>query len=159
MNLMQCTFHCRISLQKQLNNILRKLTGLASLATSVSLEAGKPALEALRLLELGRSVTNGQLLDYRSDISGLRDHHPTLAEDFDSLRQELDSPTPSPGSDMSLEQLLRAQQSVIRRRNQVAEDLDSVLLQIRQKSGFENFLRAESEAYLLSTAQEDQLLF
>ena len=66
--------------------ILGKLTGLASLAASVSLEVRERPVEALRLLELGRSVTNGQLLDYRSDISDPMEHHPALAEEFDSLR-------------------------------------------------------------------------
>ena len=60
-------------------HILGKLTGLAAFAAAVSLQVGQSPLEALRLLELGRSVTNSQLLDYRSDISDLRDQHPTLA--------------------------------------------------------------------------------
>jgi len=140
-------------------HILGKLTGLASLAASVSLEVGESPLEALRLQELGRGVTNGQLLDYRSDISDLMEHCPTLAHDFDSLRQELDSPIPSQdSSDMSLDQRLWSQQGVIRRRNKVAQDLDNILMQIRQNPGFENFLRAESEAYLLSAAREGPIV-
>jgi len=116
-------------------------------------------LAALRLLELGRSVTNGQLLDYRSDISDLRGQYPKLAADFDSLRQELDLPFSDPTpSDMSIEQRLRAQLSIIRRKNKVAEDLDNILLQIRHKPGFENFLRAESEAYLLAPAQQGPIV-
>ncbi|KAF8430063.1 CHAT domain-containing protein [Tirmania nivea] len=76
--------------------ILEKLTGFASLAAAVLLEAGRAPLEALRLQELARNITNGQLLHYRSDISDLMDQYPTLAKDFDSLRQELDSPFPFP---------------------------------------------------------------
>jgi len=73
-------------------HILGQLTGLASLATSVFLEVVESPLEALRMQELCRSATNGQLLDYRSDIPDLIEHHPMRGEDFDSLRQELDSP-------------------------------------------------------------------
>jgi len=148
------------SLQREdQQHILGQVTGLVSLAAAVSLEARESPLDALRLLELGRSITNGQLLDYRSDISDLMVHHPTLAQEFDSLRQELDSPFSSPGSlDMSVDQRLQAQQSTIRRRNKVAQDLENILLQIRQKPGFENFLRAESEAYLLSAAQEGPIV-
>jgi len=139
--------------------ILGQLNGLASLAASVSLEAGESPLEALRLQGLGRNIIHGQLLDYRSDISDLVEHHPTLAADFDSLRQDLDSPLPSlQSSDMSMNEQLQAQQSAIRRRNQVARDFDNLLLQIRQKSGFENFLRGESEANLLSAAQEGPIV-
>jgi len=158
--------------------ILEKLTGLVSLAASVSLAAGESPLEALQLLELGRSVTNGQLLDYRSDISDLMTHYPTLAQDFDFLRQELDSPLSSQELDsspflfresissgmsmnstrISMNERLQAQQSTIRRRNKIAQDLDDILVQIRQQPGFENFLRAESEAYLLSAAQEGPIV-
>ena len=140
-------------------HILEKLMGLASLATSVSLEAGESPMEALRLLELGRSVTNGQLLDYRSDISHLEECYPTLAKDFDTLRQEMDSPCPAfQSSGIPTEEYLRAQQSTIRRRNKVAEELNQVLLQIRRKPGFLNFLCADSEAYLLSAAHEGPIV-
>ena len=45
--------------------------------------------------ELGRSITNIQLIDYCSDILDLIEQYPILANDFHSLRQELDSPLPS----------------------------------------------------------------
>ena len=51
-----------------------------------------------------------------------------LANNFDSLRQELDSPIYLALPEVSLEQRLPAQQSTIRRINQVAEDLDNILL-------------------------------
>lgn len=134
---------------------LAELTGLASLAASLILEAGGSPTEALRLLELGRSVTNGQLLEYRSDISQLQEHHPALAEDFGSLRKELDSPIPTlDSSRLSHTQYRHTQRSAVNRRNMVAGDLDRVLLQIREKPGFENFLCADSEEYLVSAAQE-----
>ncbi|KAF8432049.1 CHAT domain-containing protein [Terfezia claveryi] len=142
-------------------HILGYLTGLASLAASVCFEVGESPLEALRLQELGRSVTNSQLLDYRSDISDLMKNYPTLAEEFGSLREELDSPfgISSIGSpDMSIKQCLKAQQSTIRRRNKVVQDLDHTLMQIRQKPGFENFLRSESEAFYLSAAHEGPIV-
>ena len=138
---------------------LAKLTGLASLATAVSLEVGESPLEALRLQELGRCVTNGQLIDYRSGISDLKEQHPMLAKDFDSLRQELDSPFPSIETlDISIDKCLTIQQAAIHKRNQIAKDLDNVLQQIRQKAGFENFLRAASEEYLLSAAEEGPIV-
>ncbi|KAF8416573.1 CHAT domain-containing protein [Tirmania nivea] len=142
-------------------HILGKLTGLVSLAAAVSLQAGQSPLQALRLQELGRSVTNGQLLDYRSDISNLMEKHPTLANDFDSLRQELDVPfSPLESSDTAMNKRLQiqAQQSATRRRNNVSKDLEVKLKEIREKPGFETFLRAESEEYLLSTAQEGPIV-
>jgi len=90
--------------------------------------------------------------DYRSDISDLLEQHPTLAKDFDCLRQELDPSSPSIGK------RLQIQQDAIRRRNRVAKDLEDILQQIRQKPGFQTFLRAESEEYLLSAAQEGPIV-
>ena len=139
-------------------HILAQLTGLASFAASVSLEVAEPPLEALRLLELGRSMTNSQLLDYRTDISDLMEHYPMLAHNFDSLRLELDSPIPSIPLDMPANQKVWAQQSAVHRRNKVAQDLDHVLLEIRQKHAFRHFLLAESEEYFLSAAQEGPIV-
>ena len=70
-----------------------------------------------------------------ADISGLIAQHPTLARDFDFLRQELDSPFPSSesSSDTSIDHLLQIQQAAIRRRHKVAKDLDDILQKIRQK--------------------------
>lgn len=147
--------------------ILRDLHGLASLAAAVSLEAGQSPLEALRLHELGRSITNSQLLDYRSDISDLMDQHPMLAKDFDSLRQELDSPflpmesLSDPfgeATSTSMDYRRQRQQAAIRRRKKVAKDLDDILHRIWQQSGFQSFLRAESEEYFLSAAQEGPIV-
>ena len=92
------------------------------------------------------------------------EHHPTLAKDFNLLRQELDSPFSSAAiltessHMMSINERLSVQQSTVQRRNKAAQDLDNIFQQVRQKPGFENFLRAESEAYLLSAAQEGPIV-
>ncbi|KAF8421170.1 CHAT domain-containing protein, partial [Tirmania nivea] len=140
-------------------HILGQLTGLASLAVAVSLEVGQSPLEALRLQELGRNITNGQLIDYRSEIWDLIEQHPMLAEDFDSLRQELDSPLPATkSSDMSANQYLQTLEASICRRNKVAQDLDDLILKIRQKPGFENFLLAVSTESLLLAADKGPIV-
>ena len=59
---------------------------------------------------------------------------------------------------MGINQRLQAQQAAIYRKNKVAGDLDDTLTQIRRQTGFENFLRAESEADLLSAAQEGPIV-
>ena len=45
-----------------LEHILKQLTGLTSLAAAVALEVTQSPFEALQLLELGCSITNGQSL-------------------------------------------------------------------------------------------------
>ena len=95
-----------------------------------------------------------------SDLD-LMEQYPTLAKDFNCLRQELDSPFPSPQSfDMLVNsnQYLRTQQAAIHRRNEIARDLDDILLQIREKPGFENFLLEHSKEFLLSAAAEGPIV-
>ncbi|KAG7429491.1 hypothetical protein Forpi1262_v009459 [Fusarium oxysporum f. sp. raphani] len=60
-------------------------------AASVALKAGKSPYEAVRLLELGRGVIAGSLLEIRGDISILNQAYPDLAARFVSLRDQLDS--------------------------------------------------------------------
>ena len=144
--------------------ILAQLHGLrlVSLAVAVLLQAGQSPLDALRLQEQGRSVTDGQIIDYRSEISDLMEQHPALGNDFNSLRQELDLPLRTPCIQSSLDdtiiEQLPIQQAAIRRRIKAATDLDDILHQIRQKPGFQAFMRTESEGDLLSAAQEGPIV-
>jgi hypothetical protein len=66
---------------------------LSSIAAAVALNAGQDAYEALELLELGRGVIAGLFLEMRIDISTLKQQYPILAEEFKTLRNELDLPT------------------------------------------------------------------
>lgn len=73
--------------------MISKFSGLATLATSVAIQAGADAEEALVLLEEGRGIILGLLFDIRSDVSTLRTSHPELAKKFEELRDELDAPS------------------------------------------------------------------
>ncbi|RCI10000.1 hypothetical protein L249_8671 [Ophiocordyceps polyrhachis-furcata BCC 54312] len=55
----------------------------------------KHANHALQLLELGRGVIAGLLMDMRGDLSEVKDKHPALADEFVALRDELDKPEES----------------------------------------------------------------
>ncbi|KAF2740441.1 hypothetical protein EJ04DRAFT_600690 [Polyplosphaeria fusca] len=71
---------------------LGQFSGLASEAAAFCLNAGRDNRLALELLELGRCVIAGLLLEIRTDISDLEQQHPTLAAEFETVRRELDSP-------------------------------------------------------------------
>jgi hypothetical protein len=70
--------------------------GLASVAAAITPNAGKDPQTALRLLELGRDVISGLILEIRTDISNLKEKYPELAEKFGNLRNVLDSPPGEP---------------------------------------------------------------
>jgi tetratricopeptide (TPR) repeat protein len=70
-------------------------SGLASYGASILLESGSEAFEALQTLELSRGVMNSLLLESRIDTDDLEKYYPDLAEEFKSLRDQLDSPSAS----------------------------------------------------------------
>lgn len=68
---------------------LARLQGIVSNAAACAINAKDPLL-ALELLEQGRGLVIGEILDNRSDLSDLRRAHPDLAERFEQLRNTLD---------------------------------------------------------------------
>jgi hypothetical protein len=77
---------------------LRESAGLGCDATAMVLTAAlatrdpssETVIRSLRLMELGRGVVLGQLLDARDDLADLRAQHPQTARRLTELRDELD---------------------------------------------------------------------
>ncbi|KAG5770588.1 hypothetical protein H9Q69_002205 [Fusarium xylarioides] len=120
------------------HDILRRYTDLSSLAVASALEAGKSASTAIRLSESGRAIISGRQLNTRSDLTDLREAEPQLAEDFERLRNELDSPEKV--SSFSTESAV----SRVSHLNIVNRRLGEKVEEIRKVKGFENFLNAPS---------------
>jgi len=119
--------------------MLASCAELARMATAVALNAGKDPVYALQLLELGRGVIAGSLVEMRTDISDLEHQHPGLAAEFTVLRDELDAPHETsifilPTGNTSL------WQSQTRRRHELDQRFSSLISQIRDQPGFRNFL-------------------
>ena len=70
-------------------NVLKKFAGLASEAAAVMLDERIPPSDVLQLLELGRGIMIGGILDIRSDVLELPDD---LAQQYDNIRATLDPP-------------------------------------------------------------------
>ncbi|EUC39771.1 hypothetical protein COCMIDRAFT_110631 [Bipolaris oryzae ATCC 44560] len=129
---------------------LERFAGLASMAAATALNAGKSAYHALKLLELGRGVIAGLLLEMRSDVSELEQRHPQLAEEFVSLRDELDS-----SIDLNtLTPIEDAHSSSYKQNRRWAAEkrIEEVLAEIRLKDGFQNFLLPPTEDELKRAA-------
>ena len=137
--------------------VLAKFGGLASAAASVALNAGKGPYDALRLLEIGRSVIAGLLLDMRSDVSDLEENYPDLAARFISLRDELDSPVEkiipliSNGN-------ITSRESTAKRRREAKETLDKLLLEIRAQPGFMDFLLPPTAHDIMAASNPDPII-
>jgi hypothetical protein len=65
---------------------------LAITACSLTLQIGKGPKTALEVLEQGRVVILGLLMDNRSDTSELRAVHPQLCAQYEDLRLEVNKP-------------------------------------------------------------------
>lgn len=119
-------------------HILGEFAGLAALAASAALEAGKDASHAVQLLELGRSIITGLRFGTRSDLTELREQHKEMAEKFEQLRDILDSPSSSMLDSATGGSLASA--SDTNQRHNASFELEKIIDQIRHLPSFENFL-------------------
>lgn len=130
--------------------LLSTIPGLASLAPAVALNAGKKPEEALNLVELGRGVIAGLLLEMRTDISDLRDEDDELATEFMSIRDQLDSAgdelaelSSAPSWDLNAKS---------RRRLELDRQYDEVIGKIRHLEKFRRFLLPPSKEELIKAS-------
>lgn len=136
-------------------HMLGQFSGLASMAAAISLEAGTDEQQALELLELGRCVIAGLLLEIRTDISELKQQHPKLATEFESLRNELDLPS---GETAPLGDTASLWRSQANRRFQADERLKELITEIRSQPGFENFLLPPTREELMAAASQGPIV-
>ncbi|KAK3391203.1 CHAT domain-containing protein [Podospora didyma] len=138
-------------------HMLAESAGLASVAAAAALNAGKAASHALQLLELGRGVIASLLMDMRGDISDLKREHPGLADEFTSLRDELDSPsdrlTPTISNDST-----SSWESQAKRRREADQKFGELIAGIRTRPGFERFLLPPAEDEIMAAADPDPIV-
>jgi hypothetical protein len=136
-------------------HILGEFAGLASMAAAISLMAGKDEHCALELLELGRCVIAGLLLEMRTDISLLKEQHPGLAAEFESLRDQLDS-TPSKAAPLG--DGAPSWELQVNRRFEADQKFSEVITKIREQSGFQNFLLPPTSYELMAAADQGTII-
>ncbi|KAI9736711.1 MAG: hypothetical protein M1834_000915 [Cirrosporium novae-zelandiae] len=122
-------------------NVLAEFAGLASTAAATAINARKEAHHALELLELGRGVIAGLLLETRTDISDLTQQYPELGKEFTSLRDELDLPA------SKVDQRLKADQR-----------FKEAIQLIRAKPEFESFLLPPTAGQMMAAADPSPII-
>ncbi|CUS11108.1 unnamed protein product, partial [Tuber aestivum] len=115
-------------------HMLSEISGLASIAASVALQAGREAFDSLKILELGRGIIMGFLIDSRSDVSDLKTDHPLTFDRFHRLRVGIDSSTDGINN-TSGETPNKCQNSVISRRWDAVNEMEETLRYIRSLPG------------------------
>ncbi|KAJ5772185.1 hypothetical protein N7520_002714 [Penicillium odoratum] len=131
--------------------IASRFSGLAGNACSLSLQCNGDAIEALNLVELGRGVIVGLLMDDRSDISALSQSHPEKAAAFDRLRSEVNMPV---NEDKDLD----VRRHRMTRRLEAVKELEETISIIRRLEGFERFLLGPTLDELKKQATEGPIV-
>ena len=127
-------------------------------AVSLCLENMDDPYKSLQLLELGRGILANLQLEVRSDISVLVADHPELAQQFQQLRVQIDSPSRTIESGTIEDQSTGVNSTsnlstFISNLRTLFNPFDHLLAHIRSLHGFENFLQGPAEAELRSLAE------
>jgi hypothetical protein len=137
--------------QKDQQHWMKHYSGLACCAAAAALEAGKSASDAVRILELGRGVIANLQFETRSDISHLHEQHPEIAEEFERLRDLLDSAS-------SESKAAETTVPVSSGRHALCLKLDQTITRIRQLPNFQRFLRSPRETELMAAAVSNSII-
>ena len=136
---------------------LRSSASIACDAVATSLNVGKSPSEALQMLELGRGIIAGSLLEMRTDISELRQKHPSLADRFVSFRNHLDQS--SVAVDNALSSAAKFEWiSDADRRGDMGRKFDAILDEIRALEGFDSFMLPPKEADIMGAAKKGPIV-
>lgn len=118
---------------------------MTSQAVAASLNANEPPIKALQLLEQGRNVISSFLLNMRTDISELKQLYPSLADEFEFLRDQMDT---TPGDNITF----KTNGENVNHRYGNKRRFKSIVERIRAQHGFENFLLPPSSGNILSVS-------
>ncbi|KAM6513329.1 hypothetical protein FALCPG4_015763 [Fusarium falciforme] len=131
--------------------------GLASMAAAIALNAGQGAYHALRLLELGRGVIVGLLMEMSGDISDLKQQHPDLAAEFTSLRDELGALVDRTTSPISTDNT-PSWESQAKRHREADLKFSELITRIRAPLVSHNFLHPPTADELMAAADPDPVI-
>ncbi|EWC46494.1 hypothetical protein DRE_04217 [Drechslerella stenobrocha 248] len=138
--------------------MLSEFAGLASLAAATAIHAGKTGEQALQILELGRGVIAGLLMELRGDISELEKEHPDLAKSFIALRDELDGPSGGGSNHLMAHGKAPSLASRTRGRLEADQEFSKLLTNIRAQPGFQNFLLPPTVEEMKAAADPDPII-
>ena len=134
---------------------LQSISGFGNEAAGAAIALGKLDI-ALEWLEQARAVVWGQLLNLRTPVDELHTIRPELALDLIRVSKELDSAGTRDLYSMpesSYQHASGSLEQAAKRQYQVAERWETLLTQVRDVPGFEDFLRPKTLAQLLKAAQ------
>ncbi|KAM0380172.1 hypothetical protein ACHAO7_012024 [Fusarium culmorum] len=136
-------------------HMLGQVSGLASDAAAVALNAGKDLSVVLTILEEGRGVLSQSMEEMRTDRASLQAQHPQYAEELNSIRGALDDPLQFNDALEDPEETWEVESD---RRKEADEKLDNLLARIRKEPGFEDYLLPPSEVAMKTAAKKGPIV-
>lgn len=136
---------------------LKPVAELSHEAATAAIRSKRSPVDILRLLESSRGVMASLLLETRTEISELRESHPVLVDQFESLRDEIDSHSEQKlfkGSRRDIHLI----EEEITRRLRADQQFRAIIDEIRAVDGFENFLLPPNTQELLSAASSGPIV-
>ncbi|KAL9122176.1 MAG: hypothetical protein Q9187_001266 [Circinaria calcarea] len=134
-------------------HLLSMVVGLACNLTAVALQVQEAPSVAVKLLEQGRGVLATSLEEIRTDILDLQGRHPELADQFVSLRDELEPPVTRNNTLFTDDNRKSSLQARASRRYDAGKELDKLIFDIRKRPGFKDFLLPPSEKEMQAAAR------
>ncbi|OTA85789.1 hypothetical protein M434DRAFT_400111, partial [Hypoxylon sp. CO27-5] len=136
---------------EDLRQTLRAVSGVAGIATSISIATGKSGTHALQILERAHCITAGLFVDQKSDISELRAAHPELAQQLDDIRTRLSHLPNQQQNSGKFFEVRDLQQSLL-------SELSAVESEIKKRPGFEHFQEVPGEEEFKALAREGPIV-
>ena len=135
--------------RNDIQETLKRLSGMASISTSVLFAANKPPVEVLQKLEESRGILISSVVDLRSDGIELREKHPALWMRFTQCRASLGAMNSN-----ALEMDMGKPYSTdVKRLEQLHKNWSDIKEEIRRNQGFERFLLSPTERELQELAR------
>lgn len=138
-------------------HLLSQVVGLASDAAAAGFNAAKEPHVALELLEQGRGLLAAFLEEVRTDVLVLRQKHPDLAEEFVRLQGEinLQAVREKPYSRDDRGSTFQVRTSKL---YQADNAFDLLLVDIRNRPGFTNFLLPHNTDEMMIAANDGPII-
>lgn len=132
--------------------VVSRFFGLAHEACSLALQTGRSPAQSLEILERGRGVILGLLMDDRSDVFKLKSAHPALYAQYETLRSEVNIPYGSRIKSISPETTLRTQ-------TEATFMFGKCIEEIQQLPGFASFHKGLTAQQMQNCATEGNIVF
>ncbi|KEF52907.1 uncharacterized protein A1O9_10813 [Exophiala aquamarina CBS 119918] len=145
------------SARDDLQHTLRQFFGLASLTGSVFLKAGRTPAQAFQALEQSRGVISSLMMDFRADLSSLKDKGNDKQAQYLRTRQQIIAANAFRNSAL-LDISAKDYTSHDLQRERLFKSLSDIQNDIRACAGNENFLLPPSEKEILDLARDGPLV-